>query len=150
MKKIFFSIFVMIFGLAFVTSALILQPAYAADGECHNRILSLPTWYRGLTVGDDSNCDLKKVVEEPENSDTEVTLGVFITTVVINITEILSQIVGYVSLFFVVYSGIRYITSVGSAAAVESAKKTLANALIGLVIAILATAIVNLIFGALG
>lgn len=52
---------------------------------------------------------------------------------------------GVVALFFIVYSGARYVTSGGEPKAVEGAKNTLTWAIIGLVVIVLAWAIINFI-----
>jgi hypothetical protein len=53
--------------------------------------------------------------------------------------------VGYVSAGFIVYGGYKYIMSGGEAKNVALAKTTITNAVIGLIIAILSTVIVNTI-----
>ena len=50
-----------------------------------------------------------------------------------------------VALFFVLFSGIRFLTSGGDAKQVEAARKTLTFAIIGLVVILLSFAIINLI-----
>ena len=52
---------------------------------------------------------------------------------------------GVVALFFIVYAGIRFITSRGDPKAVEGAKQTLTWAIIGLIVIILSFTIINLI-----
>ena len=51
------------------------------------------------------------------------------------------------TVFFIVKGGFEYMTSAGSSDGMTSAKKTIANAVIGLVIAVLSAAIVNAIAG---
>ena len=52
---------------------------------------------------------------------------------------------GVIALVLIIYSGIKYITSRGDQTAIESAKKTLTYAIIGLIVIFLSFFIVNLI-----
>lgn len=52
-------------------------------------------------------------------------------------------LLGIISVIMIIVSGIRYTTSSGDASAVTSAKNTLTYSIIGLIVAILAFAIVN-------
>ncbi len=68
--------------------------------------------------------------------------GVFQT-----ITNVLLFIIGAISVIMLIIGGIRYTVSNGDAAAVTSAKNTILYAVIGIVIAILAYALVNFVIG---
>ena len=57
-------------------------------------------------------------------------------------------IAGIVAVGFIIFAGIRYVTSGGDAEKVKKAKNTLLYAIIGLLIAALALVIVNLVLGA--
>jgi cytochrome bd-type quinol oxidase subunit 2 len=61
------------------------------------------------------------------------------------IINILSAIIGAVAVFMIIYAGFRYITSGGSEKGIETAKKTIMYALIGLVIVALAQLIVRFV-----
>jgi cytochrome bd-type quinol oxidase subunit 2 len=61
------------------------------------------------------------------------------------IINILSAIIGVVAVFMIIYAGFRYITSGGSEKGIETAKKTIMYALIGLVIVALAQLIVRFV-----
>jgi hypothetical protein cdivTM_30108 len=50
----------------------------------------------------------------------------------------------------IIYSGLRYITSAGDAAKTKSAQSTLTYAVVGLIVAILAWAIVNMVLDRIG
>lgn len=56
-------------------------------------------------------------------------------------------IVGVLAVAMIIYSGIRYITAHGDKGQVESAKNTLIYSIVGLVVAIVAYAIVNWVIG---
>ena len=58
-------------------------------------------------------------------------------------------IIGFLSVVMLIFGGLRYIISGGNAAAVTAAKNTILYAIVGLIIAILAYAIVNFVIGSL-
>ena len=58
-------------------------------------------------------------------------------------------IIGFLSVIMLIFGGLRYIISGGNAAAVTAAKNTILYAIVGLIIAILAYAIVNFVIGSL-
>ncbi len=64
--------------------------------------------------------------------------GVFQT-----VTNVLLFIIGAVSVIMLIIGGIRYTTSGGNSSSVESAKNTILYAIVGLVVAILAYAVVQ-------
>ncbi len=62
-----------------------------------------------------------------------------------NFIEIFLGVVGLVAVAFLIYGGFRYITSAGNDETAESAKKTIQNAIIGLVVVILSYVIVAIV-----
>lgn len=66
--------------------------------------------------------------------------GIFTT-----VTNVLLFIIGAISVLMIIYGGIRYTISGGDAAAVTGAKNTILYAVVGLVVAIMAYAIVNFV-----
>jgi hypothetical protein len=65
-----------------------------------------------------------------------------------NVINILFIVLGMIAVIMIVIGGIRYTTSNGDSSQVKSAKDTIMYAVIGLVVAILAYAIVNFILSA--
>jgi hypothetical protein len=63
------------------------------------------------------------------------------------LVEILLRVAILAAVFFVMFAGIKYTASRGNADKTESAKKTLEDALVGLVIAVAATAVVSFVAG---
>ena len=61
------------------------------------------------------------------------------------ILNALFQFAGIVALFFVIFSGIKFLTSGGDEKKIEEARKTLTFAIIGLVLILIAIPIVNFI-----
>ena len=85
----------------------------------------------------------------PENeSDPVPGLGTA-SQVIMRVIEILLAIAGLVAVIFLIVGGFRYITAGGNEETAEGAKKTLINAIIGVVIVILAFVIVRVISNAL-
>ena len=66
------------------------------------------------------------------------------------IANIMLYIVGGISVIMLIYGGIRYVTSGGNTAHVTAAKNTIIYSIAGLIIAILAYAIVNLVLEVVG
>lgn len=63
------------------------------------------------------------------------------------ITNVLLFIIGAVSVIMLIIGGIRYTISQGDSSAVSSAKNTILYAIIGIIVALLAYAIVNFVLG---
>lgn len=61
------------------------------------------------------------------------------------ITNVLLFIIGAISVIMLIIGGIRYTTSAGDSGAVTSAKNTILYAIVGIIVAILAYAVVNFV-----
>lgn len=109
--------------------------------NCESRFLGFPAWYRGLT---DDDCSIKSP------NDAGLSLGDYIWRIVMNVIEAVSMLITYASVGFILYGGFLYMTSQGSSDSVNKAKATITNAIIGLVLSILAIAIINFIFAGIG
>jgi len=70
-----------------------------------------------------------------------------LSQVVKTIVNVLLYVIGVVAVIVIIIGGIRYTTSGGNAASVSAAKNTILYAVIGLVVALLAYAIVNFVIG---
>lgn len=119
------------------TVAMTPAPTLAASG-CNTGFLTFPAWYDGLV---DGSCN----IESPSNKG----ISLFVRTIALNIVEMILQLVGYISVGFIIYGGYKYMISAGSSDGISKAKKTIMNAIIGLLLSIFAVAIVNLISGAI-
>ena len=73
------------------------------------------------------------------NADTDL------TTIIINIINAILGVLGLVAVVVIIIGGINYMTSSGEAAKVKKAKDTILYGVIGLVICVLAFAIVNFV-----
>jgi hypothetical protein len=66
------------------------------------------------------------------------------------ITNTLLFLVGAISVIMLIYGGIRYTISGGDSSAVTAAKNTILYAIVGIIVALLAYAIVNFVLAKLG
>jgi hypothetical protein len=107
----------------------------AAPAACEKTFFGLVPWYHYLQV--DGSCQVKSLNLLGANSD--------ILLILLAIIEDLLKIAGVVAVAYVIYAGIRYVTSQGSPEETGKAKATLLNALIGLVIAMIAIGLVAFI-----
>jgi len=68
-------------------------------------------------------------------------------TYVVSITNTMLFVLGALAVIMIIYGGITYTISAGDAKKVEKAKSTILYAVVGLVVALLAGAIVNYVLG---
>lgn len=127
-------------GIISTTSAS--QTATAA--ECKNEVSLLPgakPWYSGLCKmnGSDKTNDIE--LTTPQESGTKIAL---------NILNIIMVLAGYVAVAYVMWGGFNYLTATGDSGKTASAKRTITNALIGLLISLSAVAIIYFIGGVYG
>lgn len=131
-------------GIASTALAVMVPQAASAakqtGDKCSERLLTLPTWYRGLT---DDKCNIKMPGGDADG------LSGFVWHIALNIIEMVLQIIGYLSVAFIIVGGYKYMISAGSSDGMVKARKTITNAIIGLVISIASVGIVNVIAGAL-
>jgi hypothetical protein len=127
-----------IFTASFGGATLALAAPQPVSAACADRLLTFPAWYRGVV---DDSCNVKSPNEVGG-------LPTFIWKIVLNIIEIMLQIVGFLSVGYIITGGFKYLTSTGSSDDIVKARKTIMNALIGLVISIFSVAIVNVVAGA--
>lgn len=117
-------------------------PNQTSQDQCkRGSFLAFPRWYDGLCK------DGKIQAISSTNASGDGSLGGMIWKIVLNIIAMMLHVVGYVSLGFIIWGGIKFIISGDNANGVASARKTILNAVIGLVISIMSTAIVNVIAG---
>jgi hypothetical protein len=143
LKKLCVAVVFASFIAAPVMTVAVVPTTYASDASCEVSILGIPPWYKGLSSRDASGtCSI--------SSPTSDKLPGFIWHIVLNVIEIALYLVGYIAVFFVLYGGFQFLTGGSNPSQIEKARKTILNAVIGLIISISAVIIVNLIFGILG
>lgn len=107
---------------------------FAAD-SC-SKFLGFPTWYE--YIHDAGSCSSIKIDNIND-----------LWLIVAAIIEILLRVAGIAAVGFVIFGGFQYLTSQSEPDAVNKARKTIINALVGLTIAILAAAIINFVAGSI-
>lgn len=139
MKRLFVSLLVAVslLGAVVAPGAIITTPASAACSD--TGVLGITPWYRGLQEEKNGAC----LIKSPSNGKGE--MAKFITTIALNVLQAGFTIAAYVALFFIIKGGFLYIVSAGSAQGMEEGKKSITNAVVGLVIVLLAVAIINTI-----
>lgn len=138
MKKIQSWVMALLFVATTGGATLTLATPQTASAACNDRLLTFPAWFRGLTT---QNCDIE--------SPTEKGIGRFIWKIVLNVVEFMLQLVAYISVAYIIVGGFKYMTSSGSPDGMTKAKRTITNAVVGLVISIFSVAIVNVVVNAL-
>lgn len=130
-------LFVFAFASPVMAAITPAQSAHA-DAACEGRVLGIPPWYRGLT-GPSPDCN----IVSPDDAGG---LSAFIWKIVLNVIEMAIVATAYVATFFILYGGFLYMTGGALPAQLEKARKTILNAVIGLVICLAAIALTNLVF----
>lgn len=89
-----------------------------------------------------SDSDVKNGVEAAKGSNSGMASG-NLTSIIGIVVNTMLFIVGVLAVIMIIYSGIRYTTSGGNSNSVTAAKNTLIYSIVGLVVAIIAYALVN-------
>lgn len=119
----------------------------AAGGSCSSDVKGIGSgagsfvfvpWYKYLDCKDGA----------PDTSGMKIVDVV--TRVAVAIIELLIRLAGLVAVGFILYGSIQYITSQGEPEGLNHAKSTIANALIGLIIVVLAVSIIQFLGRAIG
>jgi Type IV secretion system pilin len=136
--KYFFISACLFVSMVILVSALS-STALAADASASctktTTFLGIPSWYEYLNVQLDAGTGICQT--------TAPNGGNPIPFIALAVVDILLKVAALVALIFVVYGGFRFATAQGSPEAISKGKKTVINAIIGLVIAVLASQIVK-------
>lgn len=112
-------------------------------GDCDaGSFLGFRPWYDGL-------CNSANEIEPPKEHDQQ-DLTAFVWTIVLNVLVDLSLAVAYLAIGFIIYGGYQYIMSQGDPGRAAKGKKTLTSAIIGTIIALVASVAVNTVRVILG
>lgn len=146
MRRLILAIFIMLMG---ATAMQLASPSMAA-AEPNNNVgcnanrffLGFPRWYEYLETEQITDDATDEVSCQPKlNNLSQIWL------VVAAVIEMLLRVAALVAVAFVVVAGISYATSQGDPEKTKHSLQTVINALIGLTIAIVATALVTFIAG---
>jgi len=97
---------------------------------CRSSFFGIPSWYKYLQL--DNKCRVTNFVV-PDS----------LLLVALAIVDMLLYVAGIIAVGFVIYGGIRYVTSQGNPEETGKAQATVLNALIGLLLAVIAIATVS-------
>lgn len=112
-------------------------------------------------VSADSACEGAQSIQHPNetqaqikarcanNADAKAELSSGLTGIIKTIIDILLFLIGAIAVIMLIVGGIKYVVSGGDQGATTSAKNTILYAVIGLVVAIMAYAIVNFVLNSL-
>lgn len=110
----------------------------SAASNCDSSFLGFQPWYKGLTTEVNGKCE----IQGPES---EEGIPGFVLQIMANVLVDIFSVIGYLALGFIIYGGYLYIMAGGDPGKVAKGKKTITAAVIGLVIAVSANIIVNLL-----
>lgn len=127
--KNFFAAALALPALAFAASVVPAVPAFAQ--EC-----TATSGGEGLSLSAGANC----AKSEEQQTDLFGEAGVFK-----RITDVMLFLIGAISVIMLIIGGVRYVLSGGESGKVSEAKNTILYAVIGVVVAILAYAVVNFV-----
>lgn len=126
------------------------QPPGNTGGACNKNPL-FPQWYDDLCTVENGSVKIKSPNDFKNGKTAEATgrgIGTWLLVIVMNVVKTLLTVVGYVALGFVIWGGFKYMTQGDNATGTAGARKTIQNAVIGLVISIMSVAIINFITSA--
>jgi hypothetical protein len=130
-------------------SPVISHFAVYSAGYCQkNSFFGLPTWYKNLKFDADCNVMLEQELIDPATGGISKSFdwGV-IWGIAFAIIEMLLFLSGMVAVVFIIVSGFTFVTNQGSPDRLATARKGLANALVGAVIAFISSRVVGFISG---
>lgn len=137
------TVFLSLLLVPLMSLTLLLAPATAqAATERHcgqtSRFFGFPTWYKYLVPTFDSKTNQCEITFNfPKDIGLVIAAGI----------EILLRVAMLAAIGFVLFGGVQFIMSQGEPDRISTARGTIVNALIGLVIAIVATSVVTFIAG---
>ena len=116
---------------------------FAATCNTSQTFFGLPVWYKYIkvTTNSDGSCNFSKFSFWPTDN---------LLLIVLAVLDMLLILGGMVAVVFVIYGGIQYILSQGNPDNTKKARGTIINAIIGLVIIIIAATLVTFIGNTLG
>lgn len=128
--------------------ALMPQSAHAAtEKRCESKQSSIPiipTWYKYLDTWYDEESK-SCIVDDDKYDSNSFNFFKAIPAILLAVFEIILRMAGILAVIFIVYGGFQYLITTGEPEKAKNARTTIINALVGLMIAILSVAIVNVV-----
>lgn len=131
----------MVSSLLFGMVAYVPSTVHAVAPACDNSILGLPTWYKYLESEPYPDCSIIMPADPNGQNDWAKVAGL----VAVAIIEVMLRIASMIAVGFVIYGGFRFIASQGEPDNAKAARETVINAIVGLVITIVAASIISFI-----
>ncbi len=127
-------------------------PQTASAAACGpDKVLLFPKWHRGLSKTVKGQCEIKSPADfntkDKAGKSKNDGLGNFIWTIVLNVIEMALVAVGYISVGYIIWGGFQYMLVATSPDRIVAARKTIINAVVGLVLSFFSVVIVNIITG---
>ena len=94
---------------------------------------SFPTWYEYLCSSSNGNPQITNIND--------------IWLIVLAIIDILLRVAAMIAVFYIIYGGIKFMTSQGNPEEINKAKSTILSAVIGLIICVIADVTISFIAG---
>lgn len=117
-------------------------------GQCNvGGFFGIPTWYQYIDRFDDKCNPVINLREGPDGAKFN---GMVVMQIALAIIDILLRIGALLAVGFVMYGGFVYLTSQGEPDGTKRGRQAITNALVGLIITIMASAIVAFIGARLG
>lgn len=118
------------------------QPEDLGSDACTgSHFLGLRAWYDGLA----SVSSISHKCEVPSEKFNRDNITTSVWLIVLNVTSMITGIVGYLAICFVIWGGYQYMLAQGDPGKVVRGKKTIMNAIIGLVVCQLASIISGMV-----
>jgi hypothetical protein len=145
-KKCLLGIAIVLLSTLSISTAFLPTVAYADPVDCDTitgtgGFLGFPNWNSGLTCDVGANGQPYTVIDS---------IPTFIWTIVLNVIDILMRIAGMIAVVMLLFNGFQYMTSGGQADKIAAAKKGLLQAIVGLLITVMAVSIIGFIVGRIG
>ncbi len=116
--------------------ALVIPGQTVAAAACPDQsMLGFPAWFNGLECTGDAATGY--TVTPQTVNDTWI--------IVMNVVQWLILTGGYIALYFIIWSGFKFITAEGEPDKIKQARQTITNAVVGLIIVLVAVAVVRTI-----
>ena len=121
--------------------------ALSPNKACNAYFLTFPAWYNGLAAEKDGTCVVVSPTDLKTGPDDTQYLSRFIWVIVLNGLQILLQSVAYIAVGFIMYGGFVYLTSAGRSDKITRGREMIQNAIIGLIISLIAVTLVAYLGG---
>jgi hypothetical protein len=140
-KKFTIGVFLVLISSLGLTYFTPMPSVSAVSCTTNDTFLTFPQWNRGL------ECDGIDEKTHVVIGDGEGDIPKFVWTIALNALDILLRVAGIMAVIMLIVSGYQYLTSAGTPDKISKAKTGMLRAIVGLALALLASAIIYFIVG---